>query len=69
MPKEPTIVCRKQVAGQLGISVSTTYRMQKRGELSPPKHISIGRRGWPCDDFEKLLQGLPTDPPPTGEER
>jgi len=50
---------RKKVAGELGVSVSTTYRMQQRGELPQPRQISAGRIGWPSEEFENFKKNLP----------
>ena len=70
MPKkEHRAICRKQVAGLIGVSHSTTYRMVKRGELPRPVQLSKGRVIWWLDELLDFLEGLPRvgEPPPTEE--
>ena len=53
------MLCRKEIAAALGVGGATTYRMQKRKELPEPKRISVGRVGWPEDEFKEYLRNLP----------
>jgi predicted DNA-binding transcriptional regulator AlpA len=70
MPKSRRIKCRKQIAGEFNVSVPTTYRMQKRGELPPPVRVSVGRVGWWEDELEEFKNSLRKvgEPPPKEED-
>lgn len=50
------IISKKEVAKQLGVSLSTVYRMNKAGELPPPLKTHTGRiRGWFHQSLEEWL--------------
>lgn len=73
MPKDKDrpkrLLCRKELEHILGVSTSTLYRMEKKGDLPPRVQISTNRVGWRSEDVERFLTELdPADPSSTGGE-
>jgi prophage regulatory protein len=53
--KVQQILRPREVAERLGLSVTTVWRLRKRGELPPPIRVSPGAVGWRADEIDAWL--------------
>ena len=54
-PSAHTILPRKQVLARAGLSNSTIWRLQRRGDFPKPVVLSPGRVGWRACDVEAWI--------------
>ena len=52
---KPLFYRAKDLAGALGISKTTLWRLWKRGILPPPTKLGRGIAGWPASEIEVLI--------------
>ena len=54
---KPIFVRRNKFAEQLGVSKTTLWRMERRGEIPPSKALSSRIVGWWQNDIDEWLLG------------
>ena len=54
--RRPIILQRRQVLERAGLSNSTVWRLQQRGEFPKPVQLSPGRGGWLERDVDNWVQ-------------
>lgn len=50
-----SIVCPKQAAAMLAVSVTTLWRLRRTGEFPPPIRLSARRIGWRVSAIQEYL--------------
>ena len=59
MNSKNRIIRQKELSELLGVSVTTLYRMQDRGQLPPRRKVSSNVVGWLESDINEWLQQIP----------
>ena len=54
--RRPIILQRRQVLERAGLSNSTVWRLQQRGDFPKPVQLSPGRVGWHERDVDNWVQ-------------
>jgi len=60
----PTALTRRQAADVLGVSVATLDRLVARGELPPPRRVSVGAPRYLASELSAWLAARPPMLPP-----